>query len=70
MIASLVYLVIYLIVIGLIVWLLTYLVDMVPLPEPFARVARFAIIAIGVLIVILLLLQFVGGDLGVPRLGK
>lgn len=70
MIASLVYLVIYLIVIGVIIWLLTYLIDVIPLPEPFNRVARIAIIVIGVLIVILLLLQFVGGDIGFPRLGK
>jgi hypothetical protein len=52
MITSLVYLVIYL-VIGLVIWLLTYLVDAIPLPEPFHRVARIAILVIGVLIVIL-----------------
>jgi len=64
---SLVYLVIYLIVIGLVIWLLTYLIDIVPLPEPFGRVAR---IVIGVLIVILLLLQFVGVDGSLPRLAS
>jgi hypothetical protein len=70
MIASLVYLVIYLIVIGIVIWLLTYLIDAIPLPEPFNRVAKIAIMVIGVLIVILLLLQFVGVDSGFPRLGK
>jgi hypothetical protein len=42
MITSLVYLVIYLIVVGLIIWLLTYLVDAIPLPEPFGRGAHRA----------------------------
>ena len=60
MIASLIYLVVYLIVIGLVLWLLTYLIDVIPLPEPFNRVARIAIIVIGVLIVIVLLLNTVG----------
>jgi hypothetical protein len=71
MIASLIYLVIYLIVIGLVIWLLTYLIDVIPLPEPFHRVARIAILVIGVLIVILLLLQFIGVvDGGMPRLTR
>jgi len=55
----------------LVIWLLTYLVDAIPLPEPFHRVAPIAILVIGVLIVILLLLQFVGAiDDGVPRLAR
>jgi len=37
----------------LVIWLLTSLVDAIPLPEPFYRVARIAILVIGVLIVIL-----------------
>jgi hypothetical protein len=56
------------IIIGVIVWLLLYLIDVVPLPEPFNRVARVAIIVVGVLIIILLLLQFIGADVPVPRL--
>ena len=67
MIASLVYLVIYIVVVGLICALLLYLIDVVGLPEPFHRVARIAILVIGVLIVILLLLGLVDGS-GVPRL--
>jgi hypothetical protein len=70
MIASLVGLVIYLIVVGLIIWLLLYLIDIIPLPEPFHRVARIAIMVIGVLIIILLLLQFIGEPVGFPKLGK
>jgi hypothetical protein len=60
MITALVHLVIYIVVLGVIVWLLLYLIDAVPVPEPFSRVARVAITVLGVLILILLLLQFVG----------
>lgn len=71
MITSLIYLVIYMIVIGIVIWLLLYLVDNVPIPEPFHRVARIVIMVVGVLVVILLLLQFVGAiDGGMPRLTK
>jgi hypothetical protein len=71
MIASLIYLVVYIIVVGLILWLLNYLIDVVPLQEPFHRVAKVALMVIGVLIIILLLLNFIGViDSGVPRLGK
>ena len=60
MITALVYLAIYIVVTGIVVWLLLYLIDSIPVPEPFHRVARVAVKVIGVLIVILLLLQFVG----------
>lgn len=60
MIQSLIYLIVYLIVIGLVFWLLTYLIDMVPLPEPFNRVAKIALMVVAVLIVIFLLLGLVG----------
>ncbi|MEY9428141.1 glucan phosphoethanolaminetransferase (alkaline phosphatase superfamily) [Bradyrhizobium ottawaense] len=60
MINHLVYLVIYIVVIGLIIGLLLWLIDQVPLPEPFHRVARIAIIVVGCLIVILLLLSLIG----------
>lgn len=70
MIAALIHLVIYMIVVGIIVWLLLFLIDSIPLPEPFNRVARVCIIVVSVLIVVLLLLQFIGADVGIPRLGK
>jgi hypothetical protein len=66
MVNALVYFVIYIVVIGLIIGLLLWLIDNVPIPEPFHRVARIAIIVIGVLIVIVLLLSILG-DSGVPR---
>jgi cytochrome c biogenesis protein CcdA len=68
MISALVYLVIYIVVVGLIIWLLTYLIDAISLPEPFHRVARIGILVIGVLIVILLLLNFAGLLEAPPRL--
>lgn len=68
MIASLITLVIYVIVIGLILWLLRYLIDAIPMDEPFRRFAHIAILVIGVLIVILLLLDFIGVlDGSLPR---
>lgn len=60
MIASLIHLVIYIIVLGIVVWLLRYVVAAVPMDEPFRNVANIAILVVGVLILILLLLGFVG----------
>jgi len=69
MISGLIALVVYIIVIALVLWLLNYLVDAIPIQEPFRRVAKIAILVVGVLIVILLLLSFVGVvDGGMPRL--
>ena len=68
MIGALIHLVIILIVLGVIAWLLLYLIDAIPLPEPFNRVARILIIVVSVLIVILLLLNFVGLDASMPHL--
>jgi cytochrome c biogenesis protein CcdA len=68
MLAALINLVVYLIIVGIVVWLLIYLVDVIPLPQPFHRIARVAITVIGVLIVILALLQFAGMDVGAPRM--
>jgi hypothetical protein len=69
MISALIYLVIYIVVLSLVVWLLLYLIDAIPLVEPFHRVARVAIIVIAVLIVIVLLLNFIGVLAPPPRLG-
>jgi hypothetical protein len=69
MIQQLITLVIYLIVIGLIIWLLLWALQQVPMPAPFAQVARVLIIVIGVLIVCYLLLGLVGGGPGPLHLG-
>jgi hypothetical protein len=59
MISSLISLLIYLLVVGIILWLALYVISVIPLPAPFAQVARVIVIVIGCLIVILLLLQLV-----------
>ena len=71
MITSLIMLVVYIIVVGLVFWLLNYLIDNVPLDEPFRRIAKIALMVVGILILILILLQFAGViDGGLPRLGR
>ena len=60
MITTLVYLLIYLLIIGIVVWLALYVISAIPLPPPFGQVARVIVVAIGCLILILLLLNFVG----------
>jgi hypothetical protein len=60
MITSLIYLLIYLLIIGLVVWLALYVINAVPLPEPFHTVARVVIVVIGCLALILVLLNFIG----------
>lgn len=61
MLTSLVYLVIYIVVVGLVCGLLLYLIDTLGVPEPFHRLARAAVIIVGVLIVIFILLSLVDG---------
>jgi hypothetical protein len=61
MIETLLYLVVYIIILGLVMWLLIYVIDMLPLPAPFGQVARVVVMVIGVVILILILLQLVGG---------
>ena len=69
MIGGLVVLVVYLIVLGVIIWLLRYLVNTIPMDEPFRQIANVVILVVGVLIAILLLLNFAGLiDGGLPRL--
>lgn len=70
MLNTLVYFVIYIVVVGCIIGLLMWLIDAIPVPEPFHRIARIAIIVIGVLIVIMLLLSLVGEGPGRLRFGE
>ena len=60
MIGQLVNLLIYLVVLGLIAGLVYYVVDAVPIPQPFGKLIKVAVLVICVLIVILLLLQLAG----------
>ena len=68
MIVGLIYLVVYIVILGLILWALNYLIDAVPLQEPFYRVAKVALMVVGILAIILLLLNFIGViDAGNPK---
>lgn len=66
MIEGLLSLLIYILVIGLIFWLLLWIIGYIPIPEPFATVARVIIGVVALIIVIMLLLRLVGG--GMPGL--
>ena len=68
MITGLVYLLIYILIIGIVLWLALYVITQIPLPPPFANIARVIIVVIGCLILILLLLNFVGLEPGRPLL--
>jgi uncharacterized membrane-anchored protein len=69
MVSGLISLVIYIIVVGIILWLLRYLVGALPMDEQFRTVANMVILVVGVLILILLLLNFAGLiNGGLPRL--
>jgi hypothetical protein len=67
MITALIYLAIEIIVLGVVIWLLLYLIDNLGVPEPFHRVGRIVIIVVGVLILILVLLTFIGIETPVLR---
>jgi hypothetical protein len=55
--------------VGVILALLIYIIDAVPIFQPFRKVARMIVIVVGVLILILVLLNFLGVvDGGMPRL--
>ena len=61
MIGALINLIVYLLVVGILIWLVLYVVDNIPLPEPFNRVVRVAVVVLGVLIIVLMILQLMGG---------
>lgn len=68
MIASLIQLVIWIVVLGLVFWLLNYLIDTIPLPDPFHKVAKVIIAVVAVLIILVLVLQLLGISTGFPPL--
>lgn len=42
---------------GLIVWLVNYIVDTIPIPEPFGRVIKIIAVVLAVLVLIVLLFK-------------
>jgi len=64
MVTLLVYIVI-LVVVAIFLW---WLLQQVPLPEPLQKIATIVLVAIGVLVLVGILLQFAGGGvLHLPR---
>ena len=70
MIPALINLIIYLLVAGVLIWLVLYIVDAIPIPQPFNRIIKLVITVLACLIVILLLLQVLGMGTGVGPLPK
>lgn len=69
MISGLIALLLYIVVIGVVLWLALYIMNTLPMAEPFRQVGRTVIVVIGALILILLLMNFIGiVDSGIPRL--
>jgi hypothetical protein len=67
MVAFLVYIVVLVIVCVFLYWLL----EQIPLPPPLQKIATIVLVAIGVIILIALLLQFAGsGTIHLPGLPK
>jgi hypothetical protein len=70
MIASLITLIIYLLILGIVLWLVYYVVDAIPLPEPINKIVKLAVVVLACLVIIVLLLQMVGGvQLNIPKIG-
>jgi len=62
-------LLVYLVILVIVVIFLWWLLGQVPLPPPLNKIATIVLVAIGVIILIGILLQFAGGGgLHVPRL--
>jgi dolichyl-phosphate-mannose--protein O-mannosyl transferase len=55
------------IIVCLLVALAYYVLDAVPVPDPLNRIAKIAIVVIGCLIIIMMLAQLAGYDVGFPR---
>lgn len=66
--SGLISLLVYVLVIGLIVWLALWVISQLPLPAPFAQIARVIVVVVACLILIGLLWDVAGGGLSVPRL--
>ena len=69
MIATLLSLILWIIILGLILWLLQYVINNIPLFEPFRQIANVLVVVVGVLMLIMILLSLFGVvDAGLPRL--
>ena len=60
MLEGLISLLILVLVVGIVVWLVLMLLDAIPMPDPFGRIARVLVIVIAVLIVLYRALPLLG----------
>lgn len=67
MINALLTLVVYAIILGIFVWLVHYLVDTIPIAEPFGRIAKIGVTVIAVVVILMLLLSVVNDSAILPR---
>ena len=69
MVGALITILLYCIIVGIIIWLVNYLVDNLPIAEPFGRIAKILAIVVGAIVIILLLLSLADtGPWRFPRL--
>jgi len=68
MVETLLHLVIYLLILGVIFWLLDYVINTVPIFEPFRTAARVVLVVVGVIILVYILLGLMGTAPRLPRL--
>lgn len=57
MINQLIWLLVYVVCIGLLCWLIYWVVDTIPIPDPFNRFVKIAVVVIGVIALVMLLLK-------------
>jgi hypothetical protein len=67
MINALLTLVVYAIILGVFVWLVHYLVDSIPISDPFGRIAKIGVTIIAVIVLLMLLLNVVNDGTVMPR---
>jgi len=67
MIPALIQLIIWLLVVGILYWIAVYVVDNF-VPEPPRRIVKVVLLVIIALAVVLMLLNLIGVDTGMPRL--
>jgi len=70
MIAGLINLIVYLLILGILLALVYWVLDAIPIPQPINRIIKIAIVVVACLVVVILLLQLVGGVSGDLRLPK
>ena len=66
MVSSLIYLIVVALVVGILLWLVFYIVDSFPVPDPPNRIIKIVATVIAVLVLVVMLLNLVGINTGIP----